>query len=359
MVKRVFWWINIGVVSLLGLSMAAPYINPTNLSWIGLFGLFFPVLASINFLFVIFWLVLGDRRIILSLIALILSGIFISKYVGIKDQPVVPQGSPQVMITSFNIQNGLEGYDRNVEIRKQKRERLTTFLGDQSTSQILCIQELAQFGEEVMHDAFPKHKIVTTKDKGAAIFTTYPSIANGIVEFGTRTNSCVWADLDTPAGKIRVYSIHLQSNQITADAEEIIEDIMVEDSKSSKPNEHRNNTWKGIFTIFNKIRHGQIHRANQVNLIKQHVSQSPYPVVLAGDFNDTPMSYTYKTLMESLKDSFVESGRGLGTTYRGRIPFLRIDYIMADDRLSFIDHTIDKSPVSDHYPVTAEIILTP
>ena len=357
--KKILWWINIGMACLLGLSMAAPYVNPEDMSWVGLFGLFFLVFTAINFLFVIIWLMLADRRIIMSLIGLVLSGVFISKYVGIKDRPMPAEGSKPIMLTSFNIQNGLEGYDRNIEIRKQKRERLTAFLADQSTSQILCIQELAEFGKEVLHDAFPTHKIVTTKDKGAAILTTFPSVANGILEFGTRTNSCVWADLETPSGIIRVYSIHLQSNQITVDAEEIIDDIMVEDSSTTKPHESSNKKWKGIFTIFNKIRHGQIHRSRQVDMIKQHVSQSPYPVVLAGDFNDTPMSYTYHTLADSFKDSFVEAGRGLGTTYRGRIPFLRIDYIMADGRLSFLVHTVDKSPVSDHYPVTAEVVLRP
>ena len=83
------------------------------------------------------------------------------------------------------------------------------------------------------------------------------------------------------------------------------------------------------------------------------------PILLAGDFNDTPVSNTYKRLSVNLIDTFSSAGRGVGTTYAGKIPLLRIDYIFADATFKVVDHQVIDSPVSDHYPIKSVIRLQP
>jgi endonuclease/exonuclease/phosphatase family metal-dependent hydrolase len=69
-------------------------------------------------------------------------------------------------------------------------------------------------------------------------------------------------------------------------------------------------------------------RARQAEILREHIAASPHPVIVCGDFNDTPLSYSYRLMSKGLKDSFMEKGWGLGTTYAGALPALRIDYIL-------------------------------
>jgi endonuclease/exonuclease/phosphatase (EEP) superfamily protein YafD len=80
---------------------------------------------------------------------------------------------------------------------------------------------------------------------------------------------------------------------------------------------------------------------------------SPYPVIVAGDFNDTPVSYTYRVMRRGLNDAFVEAGYGAGFTYRGKYPPNRIDYIIYGEGIECTDFDIVKVRYSDHYPVIA------
>ena len=90
----------------------------------------------------------------------------------------------------------------------------------------------------------------------------------------------------------------------------------------------------------------------QVDDVSQHINNSPYPVIVCGDFNDTPVSYTYHQLSKNLNDAFVESGKGINYTYSGILPVFRIDYILYDDFFKSHDYNVNKIKISDHYPVS-------
>jgi len=94
-------------------------------------------------------------------------------------------------------------------------------------------------------------------------------------------------------------------------------------------------------------------RAKQAEQIAKHMGKSPYKNIHAGDFNDTPTSYAYSTLVENRVDAFVNSGSGLGSTYSGKLPSYRIDYILHDSSLQSHDfQTITSNELSDHYPLS-------
>jgi endonuclease/exonuclease/phosphatase family metal-dependent hydrolase len=101
------------------------------------------------------------------------------------------------------------------------------------------------------------------------------------------------------------------------------------------------------------LKQGFVKRAQQAEELKTNISKSPYPVIVAGDFNDTPVSYSYTTIRKGLKDSFVNSGYGAGFTYKGKYPANRIDYILYDNALENRYFEIIKVKYSDHYPVAA------
>jgi len=104
--------------------------------------------------------------------------------------------------------------------------------------------------------------------------------------------------------------------------------------------------------IFYKFKTAFQKRALQVNIVSEHIKDSPYPVIVCGDFNDTPVSYTYHQISKNLNDAFSETGSGIGRTYANILPAFRIDYILYDDFFdshNYIIHTIE---ISDHYPIS-------
>jgi endonuclease/exonuclease/phosphatase family metal-dependent hydrolase len=101
------------------------------------------------------------------------------------------------------------------------------------------------------------------------------------------------------------------------------------------------------------LKQGFVKRAQQSEELKTYINKSPYPVIVAGDFNDTPVSYSYTKIRKGLKDSFVNSGYGAGFTYKGKYPANRIDYILYDNALENRYFEIIKAKYSDHYPVAA------
>ncbi|MFT5904240.1 MAG: endonuclease/exonuclease/phosphatase family metal-dependent hydrolase, partial [Flammeovirgaceae bacterium] len=95
-------------------------------------------------------------------------------------------------------------------------------------------------------------------------------------------------------------------------------------------------------------------RAKQVEQVKAHSIESPFPVVICGDFNDTPVSYSYATISDGLVDTFRESGgMGIGSTYLGAFPSFRIDYIFHSEDLESAEYTRYEEGISDHNAISS------
>ena len=93
----------------------------------------------------------------------------------------------------------------------------------------------------------------------------------------------------------------------------------------------------------------------QVTKITNLIKASEYPVILCGDFNDPPSSFTYREISNLLNDAFLEKGNGFGFTYAGGLPFLRIDYFMVSEELCISSFQRINNTHSDHYPIGVEV----
>jgi endonuclease/exonuclease/phosphatase family metal-dependent hydrolase len=113
----------------------------------------------------------------------------------------------------------------------------------------------------------------------------------------------------------------------------------------------------GTRVIISKMRYAFVKRASQIETISQFIKISPHPVILCGDFNDTPVSYSYRQIANKLNDSFVDAGTGLGQTHAQMLPLLRIDYIFYSKNMKAIDHHTIQKDYSDHFPLVARISL--
>jgi len=117
------------------------------------------------------------------------------------------------------------------------------------------------------------------------------------------------------------------------------------------------NSLEELQDISFRIKAAYIQRARQAKQLKSHIGEISLPVIICGDFNDTPVSYVYRTVRKGLKDSFVEAGKGFGKTYEQIFPSFRIDYILHSKDLHAAEFKTIKAGLSDHYPLVSTLIL--
>ncbi len=100
-----------------------------------------------------------------------------------------------------------------------------------------------------------------------------------------------------------------------------------------------------------RLKHGAEKRSSQIDLLIEHANNSPYPVVICGDFNETPYSYNYFKLKKHFSNSFENAGHGFGFSYHSILFFLRIDHQFYTNRIKALDYRIDREMrISDHFP---------
>jgi endonuclease/exonuclease/phosphatase (EEP) superfamily protein YafD len=172
---------------------------------------------------------------------------------------------------------------------------------------------------------------------GVAIFSIYP-IVHGDRESFDRWNGLVWADIKVGHDTVRVINVHLQSMGIR------VGKVLRQDQLAGVKHETRG--------VLSALRSGFIERREQVARVERHIRESPHPVIVTGDHNDTPYSVVYERMRRILPNSFEEAGRGFGFTYNRLPGFIRIDHQFHDPSLSTLNfETINYIKYSDHYPI--------
>ena len=190
---------------------------------------------------------------------------------------------------------------------------------------------------------YPEMAHVPDGDIGVAIFSAYPIIDSGREVFEAH-NGLVWATVAVGSDTIRVINVHLHSMGIRVSR--------VLKQKQMKGVQHET---RGVLSA---LRIGFIKRNEQVRKVEEYIRQSPYPVIVTGDHNDTPYGVVYERLRRTLPNSFEEAGHGFGFTYNRLPGFIRIDHQFHSPELYVTDfETIDRIDYSDHYPVVGTYVV--
>lgn len=101
-------------------------------------------------------------------------------------------------------------------------------------------------------------------------------------------------------------------------------------------------------------------RTRQADVIRKLLDESPYPLIVCGDFNASPASYTYRTIKGRLRDSFRDMGKGYGYSYRYLRKLYRIDYIFfSPGQFRATNYLSPELTYSDHKPVVVTFDFTP
>ncbi len=346
---------------LLLLSYGSLYINPNTFWIIALFGISFPYILLLNVVFIIFWLIFHPKYALYSAIFVILGYSQITKLYQFSGKERPSNSKNLIKVMSYNVRLfDLYNYNKDWSFNFSGRDTMFRFIRNENPD-IACFQEY-------FHDSSNKFcttdslKSILKTDQiftyfpqvlrktdfyGIAIYSRFPIINSGVIDFKQKTNnSAIYVDIQKGESIYRIYNAHLQSIRFGKEDYAFTQEL----EKNEKKNIDIN---KSSQKILNKLKHAYKLRAQQSLILADHISKSPYPVIVCGDFNDTPTSYSYHTISNNLTDCFSESGRGFGTTYTGKMPSFRIDYIFHDKHFRGYEFTTHQQvKASDHYPIT-------
>jgi endonuclease/exonuclease/phosphatase family metal-dependent hydrolase len=349
----------LGAVAML-LAYLAPYVNPSRVVLPALFGLAYPYILLAQLLFFCYWLIRLKREIIIPVIVILLGWNHLNNLLPLNlRSSEIPVNAPQdrfLTALSYNVR-GFNIYQWNKEAEAKKE--IFDFLEAQKP-QLVCFQEYytsSQTGhtqDDISSELqyLPFYAVFYTTDRtnregfGIATFSKYPIIKKSRIPFSSSLNAAMYTDIKFRSDTIRIFNIHLQSIRFQEEHYAFIDTARLKYS-----NEQMNE----IRAIGSRLKTAFSLRAAQAQVIANYIRQSPYPVILMGDFNDTPQSYAYRKIKKGLSDAFRKSGRGFGNTYAGELPSFRIDYILYGPPFLSTDFKRSKTDYSDHYPISTRL----
>ena len=347
--RNILFFLNLLAV----LGLLSVYVSvhiPPDKFWVPAFiGLAYPFLLGINLLFALFWLIIRWEYVLLSVAAIIIG---LGSFSGFFQMGGKSAENSDVKVLSYNVKHfSGEGTTGG----KENAERIISFL-EKSDADIICLQEsrlrknqvfnLSKTVKElknIQHYQFAS----SSSTFGSVTMTRYPIVNMGEIRFEKSRNITIFTDMLIKGDTVRVYNLHLQSYQIDPKSIAALESIEIQEEKSRE-----------IFKkVAKQMKLAFIMRASQAREIRKHIDGCPYPVIVCGDFNDTPTSYSYRKIKDGLADAFVHSGHGVGRTYVGELSSFRIDYILHSKSLkSFNFETLDFKH-SDHLPIVCDFVL--
>lgn len=362
--KSTIFICNIIAIFVLFLSALSGKVSPNAFMPFAYLGLAFPFILFINIFFAIWWLFTRQWKfLVVCLVSLVIcSGAIFAYFPMHAKTKEIPEDCIKVL--SYNVMR-FNQYKKHTE---KKPSDLIQYILD-SDADIVCLQEYGSHEsttlmterdiENIFRRKYPYRKYFNIteepKEKGGnVIFSKFPILSSKKIPYDSEYNGSFAVELNIKGKTVMVINNHLESNGLT------IEDrnTYVEALRDMKELEF--NKMEKMGKIM-KLRFASSYRirARQADAVSEWVKKTKTPyIIVCGDFNDTPISYTrYKIMGNLLKDSYAETGRGVGITYNKNKFWFRIDYILHSKNIKAYNCTVGKIDDSDHYPIQTYLKL--
>lgn len=351
--------VNIVLLIALLFGLFAGQLPPSSYGILPFFGLFYPLILITNILFALFWIIKKSWFALIPVVILLfgVNNFFDNFQVSLgSDSNEADSGAIKVL--TYNVQQFRNG---NKVSQPEIQSDILTFINNQKAD-IICLQEYQTTGHQIYetlkqtrdelntgvyyYESYfnPKYDLLS----GMVIFSKFQAIDKGKLKIEDSRTFGIYTDLLIDGDTVRVFNIHLASIKLGK------EDLGFVSSPGKETQEQLK--IKSL-AIYQKLNRAFLLRERQVSLLMKMLATTPYPILLCGDFNDTPSSWIYHQLQAKLNDSFVERGSGISITFAGPIPLLRIDYVLHSG-FNTIQYTRHRIARSDHFPVSATLQLT-
>ena len=328
------------MIILLFLSITAvicQYISPEKSGVLSVIALGAPIIYLVDMVVMFYWVVRQKWYLALIMFSVVFLGLFyLSKYYRIDfdreyDTKFVERKYTKVM--TYNVHEG-------------KDPKLVEYI-EQHNPDILCLQEMNVYTEnwKALEGKYST-TLIKEASTGNQILTKYKIIRKGLIDDINPMNA-VWADLKIKDDTVRVISLHLNSTAIRLEDTQFLEnhEYITDSERDSK-----------LRSIIERLVDNNQKRADQAQKIADFKAESPYELIVCGDFNDVPLSYTYYTIVDGLNDTFSEMAHGFAYTFNTRYNLLRIDNILVSPSIEVVSYDVDNEvEMSDHFPVISRL----
>lgn len=333
-VDRVVYLVNVVVAVLLLFSFVLPFLPPKTFSVLAVVNLGVSLLIILNALFFLYWLIKIKKQFLLSFVVLIVGYFsFGTLYKFTASKKIENPNNIKVMNYNVRLFNLYEW------IPEKGTETKINELIKKESPDVLCLQEYHP--HKNINLSFFKYKFEKLSGKkvkyGQAIFSKFPIINSGSIEFPNTANNAIYADVVKGTDTLRIYNIHLESLRIIPNAEI----LQKEDSER---------LLKRVSTSFKT-------QQFQTELFLNHKKQCRYKTIVCSDLNNTAFSYVYRQIKGNMNDTFKEAGNGFGRTYEFKFFPIRIDFIFSDKGFAVNGFKTFDQHYSDHYPIMATLSL--
>lgn len=356
-INRLFFYVNILAGIALLFSYLSTYISPAKIWALAFFGLAYPYILLVNVTFMFVWMLRFKKEFLLSFLLILIGINHLNNFLPLRlgktnTKGFIKENPNQIKILSynvrlFNIYEWLSDPGTNQDI--------LNFIRSEHPD-VICLQEfytspeknyqpqkIKQFFSETpynyIHYSFKNGK---NSGYGIATYSRYPIVNQGTIGFQKTSNDAIFTDIVIKKDTIRIYNNHLQSVQLQKRNYSFLDTLKFR---------YDDEQIKEIKDISVRLKTAYIKRSSQVDAISKHIKSSAFPVIVCGDFNDTPVSYSYRKMRKGLKDAFISAGQGTGSTYQGIFPYFRIDYIFHDNQFKPLLFERVETQLSDHFPI--------
>ncbi len=310
---------HLAVMLMLFGTMLNAYVPPRVVPYLNLLSLAFPGLFIFHLLMCLLWIISWKKRAFFFLFLTLFLIQPAKRWLNFSGEKK-EEGNLKVL--TFNVKGADYGFSD-----------IQNYLQNQDADVIL-IQEFGGNFPVEGYDYSAYHNIVAVTSKTEILH-------HEKIEMNSYPGSALFADIKIKGQTIRFITVYLHPFSF--------------DKQKVKPaDDFEENKAKSKYILKQLIPNFKRHQ-DEVEKIREVITNSPYPVILTGDFNAVPNSYEYYQLSAGLQDVFVAVGNGNGTSFHDyKIP-IRIDYIFASKSLKPVNYIIDRTvKLSDHYPVMAE-----
>ena len=333
--------LNYIVIAGLLLSYIGAFLNPRIFSLPQFFAIIYPVLLFVNLFFIVYWAFARRRFFLYSLLTILVGiGFIIRTFNFSQAKRYYPH---QFSLITYNVRlfNVYKWNSNNYTL-----DAIYQFVQSKKPD-ILCFQEFLD--NKKIHSfsrfskIYPYYAIsysTNTYKVGEAIFSRFPIVNTGKLIYNNHIFA-IFADVLYDYQKIRVINVHLRSVSFNYTDYNSLDSLKFNNSR--------------FRSITEKLTKGYRCRAHEVKILSGLIDTTASAIVLCGDFNDTPVSYTYTRISRRLTDAFTVAGLGIGNTYNQIIPLLRIDYVFVSNAIHVLDYRRVMLDYSDHYPLYVEL----
>ena len=322
-------------------------LDPTAHPVLACAGMVFPIFLVVNLVVLLLWLMVKWRRVWIPIAAFVLAFPSIRIFMPLHTSSQPPEGCIKVLSYNVAAYGGNYRYNQAMDTifgyLKQQKADIVCFQEDMTVkfNPVEHFPELYPYNDTV-HVTPPGYPLINA----VGIHSRFPIIRRERISYESLANGSVAFFLQIGADTVIVVNNHLESTHLSTDDRQRYKAMMRGDMDRASTKEETR-------LILDKLSKAMAQRAEQAKAVSRYIEQHRgYPLIVCGDFNDTPISYVRRTIAQGLTDCYVDTGNGLGLSYNQRGFNFRIDHIMCSSHFKpYNCYVDDKMDASDHYPI--------